>query len=306
MDEYYEFVGLALLAFFAALPAIPAICFLRGWVRACHDPGRRPTAARRLRLAMVFGGIIYLGVFAWGFGVEPNWPQLSQIDLKGPFDPPLRMLHLSDMHIEPHKSWRNQSVVERVKALAPDLILLTGDLNQLNNYDTASLACVLAQLKAPLGVFACIGDDDVDTLEKAAPNLTILKNQTVFIRHQGKTIALAGLYPKGLHEPVYAEMAGADYKIAMNHYPDFAQEAARHGADLYLCGHTHGGQVRLPLWGAIFTDTATGKRFEAGRYQLGKTTVYTSRGVGMVPLPAPQVRFLCRPEIGLFTIGAQK
>ncbi len=304
LGEYYEFVGLALFVLLASLPAWPALFFLRGWVHACYDPARRPAAGRRLMLAAALGGVVYLGAYIWGFHVEPNGPELSRIDLKGPFDPPLRILHVSDLHLEPDQSPRDQWVVDRARELAPDLILLTGDLNQVNSRDTVPLANLLSQLKAPLGVFTCIGADDVTSLEKAAPNVTILKNKAVTIKHGGKTIALAGLYPSGPHAPVYAEMAGADYKIVLNHYPDCAEEAARHEADLYLCGHTHGGQVRLPLWGAVYTYAATGKRFEAGRCQLGRTTVYTSRGIGMVPPPAPQVRFLCRPEMGLFTIGA--
>jgi predicted MPP superfamily phosphohydrolase len=305
LGEHYEFMGLGLLAAFCALPALPAMFFLRGWVHAWYDPDRRPAAARRLLLAMVFGGAVYLGALSWGLWVEPNWPQSSRVKLKGPFAPPLRILHLSDLHLGADTPRRVQWMLERTKELAPDLILLTGDLHQRGKEEALAAAAVLTQLKAPLGVFTCIGADDARLLEKAAPEMRILRNKTVLLNFAGKTIALAGLHPKGSHAPVYAEMAGADYKIVLNHYPDYAEEASRHGADLYLCGHTHGGQVRLPWWGAVFTQTATAKGLEAGQYQLGNTTVYTSRGVGMVPPPAPQVRFLCRPEIGLFTIGGE-
>jgi predicted MPP superfamily phosphohydrolase len=303
LGEHYEFIGLALFAVVCVLPAIPAACFLRGWVHAWYDPDRRPAAMRRLLLAMLFGGAVYLAACVWGFVVEPNGPELSSVKLKGPFTSPLRILHLSDLHIGVDTPWRDQWVVERAKALAPDLILLTGDLHQNGREEALAAAALLTQLKAPLGVFTCIGADDARLLEKVAPNITVLKNRTVLIQVADKRLALAGLHPKGSHDPVYETMADADYKIVLNHYPDYAEEAARHGADLYLCGHTHGGQVRLPWWGAVFTLTATAKRFEAGQHQIGDTTIYTSRGVGMVPKPAPQVRFLCRPEICLFTIG---
>ena len=67
----------------------------------------------------------------------------------------------------------------------------------------------------------------------------------------------------------------------MNHTPDLAEEAAGVGVDLYLCGRTHGGQVRVPVWGAIITNRSTGKRFEAGHYKIGDTDVYTSCGLGL-------------------------
>jgi predicted MPP superfamily phosphohydrolase len=95
--------------------------------------------------------------------------------------------------------------------------------------------------------------------------------------------------------------AKADCTIAISHTPDQADQAAAQGVDLYLCGHTHGGQVRIPLWGAIVTNCESGKKYEAGLYRNGSTVIHTSRGLGLEPRPAPQVRFLCRPEISLIS-----
>ena len=74
------------------------------------------------------------------------------------------------------------------------------------------------------------------------------------------------------------------------------------GVDLQLSGHTHGGQVRLPLYGALLTLSAMGKRFEAGLYRLGEMALYVNRGLGMEGGAAPRVRFLCRPEITVFDL----
>ncbi len=81
------------------------------------------------------------------------------------------------------------------------------------------------------------------------------------------------------------------------HMPDRVQEARAGGVDLYLAGHTHGGQIRLPLYGAMLTATETGKRYEMGRYDLDGLTLYVSRGIGMEGMAAPRARFLCPPEI---------
>ena len=71
---------------------------------------------------------------------------------------------------------------------------------------------------------------------------------------------------------------------------------------LVLCGHTHGGQVRLPLFGAILTSSQLGKRYEMGLYREGNTQMYVSRGVGLEGLSAPRVRFLAPPEVTLVTL----
>jgi predicted MPP superfamily phosphohydrolase len=74
-------------------------------------------------------------------------------------------------------------------------------------------------------------------------------------------------------------------------------EAVELGVDLYLCGHTHGGQIRLPGFGALITSSEFWKRYEMGRYEENGTTLYVSRGLGMEGLGAPRARFLSRPEI---------
>jgi predicted MPP superfamily phosphohydrolase len=73
--------------------------------------------------------------------------------------------------------------------------------------------------------------------------------------------------------------------------------------DLYLCGHTHGGQIRLPFYGAILTSACTGKQYEMGPYLEQETLLYISRGIGLEGLSAPRMRLLCRPEIILFTLS---
>ena len=77
---------------------------------------------------------------------------------------------------------------------------------------------------------------------------------------------------------------------------------ARNNIDLYLAGHTHGGQVALPFYGALVTLAATGKKYESGLHQLGNTYIYTNRGIGMEGGRAPRVRFCARPEVTVFDI----
>jgi predicted MPP superfamily phosphohydrolase len=303
LAEHYETVGFGLFVLAFITPSLPAAFFLRQWLRARANPASSSATGKALLLCAILGALAYTAIFSWGSLVEPDWPELNCETATGPFSPPLRLLHLSDLHLQQESPAREKWMLRQVAALKPDLIVITGDIHQMENFDVPSLAKVLSQIHAPLGVFGCVGFDNVRILREAAPHLRMLENEMVTLRHEGKTIALAGLNKAGSRERIYEAMKGADYRIVLHHTPDLAAEAANHGADLYLCGHTHGGQVRLPLWGAIITLAETGKRFEAGRYQIGGTTIYTSRGLGLEPKPAPQVRFLCRPEICLFTIG---
>ena len=90
--------------------------------------------------------------------------------------------------------------------------------------------------------------------------------------------------------------------MLLYHYPDMIEEAAGPKLDLYLCGHTHGGQVALPLYGAMITLARHGKKYESGRYTVGGTTLYVNRGIGMEGGRVPRVRFCARPEITVLDI----
>jgi predicted MPP superfamily phosphohydrolase len=91
-------------------------------------------------------------------------------------------------------------------------------------------------------------------------------------------------------------------RLLLFHSPDIAQDASEAGVDLYLCGHTHGGQVRLPFYGALITSSALGKKYEMGRYEIGPMTLYVSRGIGVEGASAPRARFLCSPEVILWSL----
>ncbi|MCJ7739225.1 MAG: metallophosphoesterase, partial [Anaerolineae bacterium] len=112
---------------------------------------------------------------------------------------------------------------------------------------------------------------------------------------------------RGRDAPRLDQLLEADseacFTVLLYHTPDLMPEAAAAGVDLYLCGHTHGGQIRLPLFGALVTSSRFWKRYEMGRYEDGRTTMYVSRGIGMEGLGAPRARFLAPPEIVAWDIS---
>jgi predicted MPP superfamily phosphohydrolase len=256
----------------------------------------------------------------WG---EPFRLTLTKLTLKSPKlkgAPPLRVLHLSDFHVE-RLTRREEKVLKWIDELRPDLIVYTGDLLNYSYLDDerARGDCVqlLAQLHAPLGVYAVPGTPLVDTpdvqdaIYPRVPNVRVLKNEAIEIEGypQVQIIGLTCTHDPTLDAPkldrVRAAVPPEKYTLMLYHSPDLMPEASRAEIDLYLCGHTHGGQIRLPLWGAVVTSSKYGKRYEMGRYQAGSTTLYVSRGIGLEGKGAPRMRFLCPPEIELFELRGE-
>ncbi len=250
---------------------------------------------------------------AWGSLIEPGRVTLTTVRL--PALSALRLLHISDLHVE-RFGRREEHLLELVEALQPDLIVATGDYVNLSCADDpiahAAARRVLEGLRAPAGVFATLGSPPVDRY--IAPifegsGVRLLRDEGVLVEGPaGERLALLGMdcsHDRAEDERVLAGLSAAApadaYRILLYHSPDLGPVASDYGMDLYLCGHTHGGQIRLPGYGALVTSSQLGKRFEMGRYQVGRTLLVVSRGVGLEGLGAPRVRFLCRPEVILFS-----
>jgi predicted MPP superfamily phosphohydrolase len=265
----------------------------------------------------------------YGFWIEPNRLGLTVQQLTTPklsLGRPLRLLHLGDLHAEIRLTEREQRLRDLVRLADADLILFSGDFLNLSYLDDPraweTARSVLRELHAPLGVYAVSGSPAVDRPEavqqvlSGLDNIRWLKDEAVTIQHQGSAIQIVGL--SCTHKPfvdgprLQAVLSGAQagqapgdrpFTILLYHTPDLAPEAAAAGINLQLSGHTHGGQVRLPAYGALFTASLYGKRFEAGRIQEDGLTLYVTRGIGMEGKGAPRVRFMTPPEIILWEIS---
>lgn len=236
-----ESVGILIMALLAALPLVPALLFAQ---RALLKKDR--SALRPLAGCVVFALAVYAVVCVDGFLLEPNWPRVVRIKVPGPVSEPLTILQLSDLHLEKDTPPREAWLAERLKELRPDLILLTGDIHQMENPDVGVLRAKLGGITAPLGVFACSGYDHVRVIQEAAPGIQWLENEAVVLRRGEDVIGLAGLNAFGRRAAVYEALGEATFRIAMHHTPGLADEAASAGMHLYLCGHTHGGRCASP------------------------------------------------------------
>jgi len=264
--------------------------------------------------------LIGLVLVVYGFWIEPHSIRVTRQTLHSPklrLERPLRVLHIGDLHVE-RITGRERQLTRLIRELHPDLILFSGDFINLSYLrDPVSWQAareVLREWSAPLGVFAVTGSPAVDLPEiipqiLAGTPVCWLQDRKIKLDGGGQQITLVGLNCS--HKPFVdlpnllplMEGEADGFTVLLYHSPDLAPDAAQTGVDLQLSGHTHGGQVRLPLLGALYAGSLYGKQFEAGRYQLGDMTLYVSRGVGMEGAAAPRIRFLCPPEIVLWEIS---
>lgn len=279
------------------------------------------TAALLLTIAAQFAGTAALYRAAL---VEPRRLGLSRLAVTTnrlpPGAAPIRILHIGDIHLE-RLGIREAHLLELAEVAQPDLILMTGDyVNLSNNVDPEThreVGRLLGQLHARYGVFAVLGTPPVD-LPGVMPRLfeglpaRLLRDEAVVVTlSRGRRLTLLGLdchhdIPRDVAtlDRVLAGAADAGPRVLLYHSPELMPAAAERGIDLYLCGHTHGGQVRLPLIGPLLTASQLGRRYVMGHYQEGRTHLYVTRGVGFEGLAAPRVRLFCPPEVTLVEVAS--
>jgi predicted MPP superfamily phosphohydrolase len=175
---------------------------------------------------------------------------------------------------------------------------------------------LLDELDAPLGVYATLGSPPVDLRHTIVPlfdgsPIRLLRDDRVMIdAGHGRKLQVLGLDCSHFLERDGARlarlMADTDPKdgpvLLLYHSPELMPEAVSHGIDIYVCGHTHGGQVRVPWLGPVITSSQLGRRYVMGHYHEGTTHLYVSRGIGLEGLSAPRVRFLSPPEVTVVTL----
>ncbi len=271
--------------------------------------------------ALVLVQLLFSGLAGYGMVVEPFMVQVTHLEFCSPklsnLESHLRIVQVSDLHVE-RLTRRDRNLPALVAGLEPDLIVLTGDfLSTSYNDDPRALAdlrTVLEQLHAPAGIYAVWGTIEVDLPSVLSPMLeelgiVVLEDEIARVSLGSENGGDEGLWLVGLSctrdlsvagarlRTLLAELPAKAFALLLYHTPDLMPQAAALGVDLYLAGHTHGGQWRLPGFGAILTSSQYGKRYEAGQYREGDTTLYVSRGMGMEGFGTPRARFFCPPEV---------
>ncbi len=216
----------------------------------------------------------------------------------------LKIVHLTDLH---HSLFTPIGDVQRAVQLAnrlrPDVVALTGDYVTLSPAYIWPVARALGKLRARLGVFAVLGNHDfqVDpekiTTALKAQRIRVLRNSHFALRAAAATLWIIGVddlwWRADDLDTAMRLVPTRDPKILLCHNPLGIHMAARRGIDFVLSGHTHGGQVRLPVVGSLYRSKL-GERFIDGWNRLNGTQIYVSRGIGKSIVP---VRLNCPPEI---------
>ncbi len=270
--------------------------------------GGRERSQRERRLAQASFGVVGVGLlcFLYAEFLEADWLEVTHVTVRSKKLAPgthLTIAHLSDLHVD--RQSRALIQLEReLREANVDLVVFTGDAINTRP-GTELFRRTLAVLPTRLGRVAVRGNHDVyrwgdvDLFGQGVAT-ELLGDAPLLLEHG--TVALCGA-PFGATEAVETCLAHAPKEaltIFAYHTPDLV-EALHTRPDLYLAGHTHGGQVRLPFYGAVITFSRFGKKYEMGRYEVNGTTLYVNRGIGFEPV-MPRVRFLARPELTLLHV----
>jgi hypothetical protein len=268
---------------------------------------------RRACLKYLASSAIAAGLGGTGYGFfEASWVRVEKPTFRLPNLPPaldgLTVAFLTDIHFGPYNDLDSiRSLVRTTNLLDPDVIVLGGDYAVRDRKYIAPCFDVLADLRAPHGVFGVLGTHDyrhgVEETRAAmrTAKVTELTNAGVWLKLGDGRLRLAGVDDlergKPALGPALGDAAAKDACVLVSHNPTFAESIRDPRVGLVLSGHSHGGQVRLPVVGSPWVGS--GQKYRAGFVQAPETKVYVSRGLGVSGLP---VRFGCRPELTLLTL----
>jgi len=257
-----------------------------------------------------------LAVSAYGVLVRRKWFRVVEREVRVTDLPPafdgFRVAHLSDLHVGTHApraralQW-SRAANERT----PDLALVTGDLVTSGNAFDDDVADVIGALRAKLGVFSSMGNHDYFGEGEALAGklrqrgVTVLRNEGVVLEKDGARLWLAAIDDVWTRrDDLGRAMAGRPEGVAtvlMAHDPKSFDAAADAGANLVLSGHTHGGQVAVPLLARTLNLARLGYKYTLGFYRRGRATLYVHPGLGTT---GPPVRLGVAPEVTILVLRA--
>ena len=281
--------------------------------------------SRHRRWPWLAAGAGMFGALGYAAAIEPYALRAVHWEMRAPRLPRAfdgyTVCQISDLHMS--RMGRRESALRRLMPTLPpvDLAVLTGDLIHTPRGLTPFLELAGA-FAARDGLYAIFGNSEhkngvrphafADAL--AAHNITPLLNRHVILTRGGERIALAGVDdPVNDKDDLVAALRGIPddlFTLLLMHSPDGIAGAVARGVDVVLSGHTHGGQIRLPFYGALFTHTLLGRRMSDGYYagrrlrrfigiRPGRTQLYVTRGLGVSGLA---LRFLAPPELTVITL----
>ncbi len=292
-------------------------------IHTSHTSGQSPVLSRRQFLKTA--GFTAIGTFTvgsvgliYGTQVEPEQIDINPVDVVLPNLAPefdgFRLVHISDIHMD--GEWmteeRFDAIISKILDLAPDAVVITGDyVTRSAQRDGLSLVSPLSRLTSAVTTIAVLGNHDHWTNKTtireflAGAGVLEVSNTLVSLERDGKPLHICGvddIWERQHRLDLVLDALPKDgAAILLAHEPDYADESARADRfDLQLSGHSHGGQVVLPIIGAPMKPKL-GVKYPAGLYRVRNMLQYTTRGVGMIK---PYIRINCPPEITVFNLRA--
>ncbi len=278
-----------------------------------HDP------ARRRLLAVTRTAILASPVAAVGYGVfiQRDSFRLREVDIpvRGlhPDLNGLRLVQISDIHLSPFLSERELArAVDMANETRAHVALMTGDL--ITSYRDPLDACIgqLARLRADSGIIGCLGNhevyaraEDYATAQAARAGIRFLRDRSEVLRFNGQPVNFTGVDYQRMHEP-YLTGTGRHVvpgmtNILLSHNPDVFRTAAAQGFDLTISGHTHGGQITVEILHQNVSVARFYTPYVYGLYRENGASIYVTRGIGTVGVPA---RLGAPPEVALLRLCA--
>jgi uncharacterized protein len=282
-----------------------------------------PLLKRKKRIALVIAGALLLGCLSvgiWAFAIEPDRLVVNQVALNFPNWPPaftgLKIAVVSDLHVgSPHIDVNKlRQLVSTINGQNPDLVLIAGDFVIQDVVggrfvEPEVIAKELKNLRARFGVFAVLGNHDWwhdgERVMRAlsGAGVRVLENGVAEIQLDGQSLWVVGLADLWTRRP---DIEGTLHKVSndgpiivLTHNPDiFPQIPSR--VILTVAGHTHGGQVNLPLLGRRIVPSNYKERYAIGHIQEGDRHLFVTPGVGTSIIA---VRFRVPPEISILTVS---
>jgi uncharacterized protein len=312
--------GLAHLAYLGITVTVPLLAVGLAVLAGVAARSVRGRAPRTLWVVVVLGLLpVPVGVYATH--VEPYRLRVDRhvvaVDPERAGDDEVRIAVLADLQTN-HVGDHERRAVDEILASEPDLVLLPGDLFQGTDAELGdavdAMRALLGRLEAPQGVYFVRGDADggghADRVLEGT-GIEILDDEVTEVAVGDRTLRIGGTrldYASGRADAVRSDLLGtpADgaVTILLGHRPDTALELpAASRVDLTVAGHTHGGQIVLPVIGPLLTLSDVPRNIARGGLgQVAGNATYVSPGVGLERGPAPQVRFLSRPAVGILTL----
>lgn len=259
-------------------------------------------------------GFYHMAVF------EPTWFEITEKNLRiKNLDKPLRILHLSDFHASPSVSLRDiERAIDQSLGLNADLAFLTGDFITWDLPEPAEYSRILKRLSSEMPTFACIGNHDggrwagsshgykdfskVSELLQSS-GVEFLFNEKINVSMHGSRITIVGLGDLWSHDCKPEKTLNEKRKennpvFVLSHNPDCKSDLRNYDWDVMCCGHTHGGQLVIPLLGWRPFLPVRDKSFPEGILSWGDKHIHITRGIGNLH----GMRLNCRPEISILNV----